>query len=54
MVERRKIIREIWHTLSFCVLFVPYLIIDLYRITTEVTEWERKGINEYKKKDVLL
>ena len=40
--SRRNIIKEVWYTLSFCVLFIPYLLIDLSRIITEEPEYERR------------
>lgn len=43
MDKRRKVIKEVWYTLTFCVLFIPYLLIDLFTIATETTEWERRG-----------
>ena len=32
--------------LFFYVLFIPYLMIDLYHMATEVSEWEKRGMRE--------
>lgn len=36
-------IKKIWYGFVFCVLFIPYLLIDLYHVATEVPEWEKNG-----------
>ena len=28
------------------ILILPYLIIDLYHIATEIPEWERRGLDD--------
>ena len=47
-MDIRGYIKRIYYTLRFCVLFIPGLLIDLYRIAIEVPEWEKKGIDEGK------
>lgn len=42
MGDRRNI-KIIWYTLAFGIFFIPFLLIDLYRIATETTEWEKRG-----------
>lgn len=39
-------IKTILGTMAFCILFIPFLLIDLYHVATEVSEWERQGASK--------